>query len=434
MNLIKGNLIIRDAVPSDAGQLCIWWNDGKIMAHAGFPNGLNENPDNIRKSLAADTDETHRRHIIEFGGKPIGEMNYRNKGGGVAEIGIKICDFSEQEKGLGTTLLAMFIDALFTRYGYEKIILDTNVKNERAQYVYENKLNFVKLRVNENAWPDQLGIPQSSIDYELTKTDWQARNPDLHMSYSINPLYNNRFPRSNKYEAKWILENQMGPNPLVLAEFLAEPFDLKPGMRVLDLGCGRGITSVFFAREFNAQVYAVDFDEWGGFTSADARWNNAKAYGVGDLVIPVKADARKLPFANGFFDAVICVDSYFYYGKDDGFIPNVLRFLRPGGKIGMVVPGYMKDPEGNVPAHVKAFLNDELWTWETLAWWKHLWVQSGLVSVDVADTLQDGWYFWQRWDETLLSAGKNQHPHEIEYFKTDKGEYMGFIRLVATKI
>ena len=39
----------------------------------------------------------------------------------------------------------------------------------------------------------------------------------------------------------------------------------------------------------------------------------------------------------------------------------------------------------------------------------------------------------QRWDETLDSVGKNDVSDEIEYYKIDKGEYMGFIRLVATK-
>ena len=52
MNLTKGNLTIRNAMPSDAEQLCTWWNDGKIMAHAGFPNGLGITADDIRKDLA----------------------------------------------------------------------------------------------------------------------------------------------------------------------------------------------------------------------------------------------------------------------------------------------------------------------------------------------------------------------------------------------
>ena len=176
MNITKEKLTIRNALSSDAEQLCEWWNDGKIMAHAGFPNGINTSVDEIKKSLATDSDETHRRHIIELNGKPIGEMNYRNKGSNIAEIGIKICDFTEQEKGLGTTLLTIFIDTLFTQYGYDKIILDTNTKNKRAQHIYENKLGFKMVRVRENSWRDQLGELQSAIDYELTKEDWINRS------------------------------------------------------------------------------------------------------------------------------------------------------------------------------------------------------------------------------------------------------------------
>ena len=181
MNLAKNNITIRNAMKSDAQQLCIWWNDGKIMTHAGFPNGLGCTPEKICADIATDSDETIRRHIIEHDGTPIGEMNYRNKGSGIAEIGIKICDTSKQEKGLGTTILSMFVDALFTYYGYNKIVLDTNAENKRAQHVYENKIGFKKIGVNIDSWRNQLGEPQSSIDYELTKDNWQTPQTYLHI-------------------------------------------------------------------------------------------------------------------------------------------------------------------------------------------------------------------------------------------------------------
>lgn len=100
-------------------------------------------------------------------------MAYRNKGNGVAEIGIKICDSEMQGKGIGTLLLKMFIGALFNEYGYTKIILNTNLKNKRAQHVYE-KLGFRKLRMNIDSWRDQFGKLQSSVDYEMTKTDFES--------------------------------------------------------------------------------------------------------------------------------------------------------------------------------------------------------------------------------------------------------------------
>lgn len=171
MLLKHNNLIIRNATEKDAEQLAMWWNDGKIMAHAGFPNGTGQTAQSIANNLQEDTDTTHRRLIIEMDNMPIGEMNYRNKGSQTVEIGIKICDFSKQNKGVGKILLSMLISALFKDFGYQKIILDTNLKNKRAQHVYE-QLGFTKLRVNQNSRTNQIGELQSSIDYELYQKDF----------------------------------------------------------------------------------------------------------------------------------------------------------------------------------------------------------------------------------------------------------------------
>jgi len=229
----------------------------------------------------------------------------------------------------------------------------------------------------------------------------------------------------------WILNNAMGPNPLWLTEFLVQAFDLKPGMRVLDLACGRGITSVFLAREFGVQVYAVDLWE-----SPDKKWENAKAHGVEHLITPVYADARSLPFAPGFFDAIVCVNSYMYFGQDEAYLENILKFLRPGGQLGIIHSSYVKEVTGGVPDYIYEFLGDELWTWQMLSWWKALWEKDGLVSIDTADTLPDGCSLWLRYDEAEVAFGSpSPFPDETHIFKMDleNGEYMGFICLVATK-
>ena len=168
MILTDGNCKIRSAELEDAVTLCRWWNDGRVMAHAGFPNGLDTNEEEVIRDLSAGADDTGRCLIIEVDDTPVGEMSYRNVGGGVAEIGIKICEFDKQGKGYGTRFLKMLIAGLFAG-GYEKIILDTNLKNTRAQHIYE-KIGFQKLRVSYDAWKDQLGEMQSSVDYELLKS------------------------------------------------------------------------------------------------------------------------------------------------------------------------------------------------------------------------------------------------------------------------
>ena len=98
-------------------------------------------------------------------------MSY--KGNDVAEIGIKICDFTKHGSGYGTTFLKMLITSLFRDFGYEKIILDTNLNNKTAQRVYE-KIGFRKLRVNTDAWKNQVGELQASVDYELLAEEFDV--------------------------------------------------------------------------------------------------------------------------------------------------------------------------------------------------------------------------------------------------------------------
>lgn len=160
------SLTIRNAGSADAEQLAVWWNDGAIMEHAGFPNGLGTTAEKIASDLETDDDNRRRRLIIELDGIPIGEMGY-SLNDKVARIGIKICDSSKREKGLGKIALSLLISSLFSDFGCEKITLDTNLTNTRAQHVYE-QLGFKKLRVNMNSWKNQLGGLESTVDYELT--------------------------------------------------------------------------------------------------------------------------------------------------------------------------------------------------------------------------------------------------------------------------
>lgn len=153
------NLLIRTAEQKDVPQLVAWWNDGSVMAHAGFPLGLGTTVEKVTASLREGL------LVIEENDRLIGECNYRPQEEGVVQIGIKICETACQNRGVGRKILSMLITRLFET-GYKKIVLDTNLTNVRAQHVYES-LGFTKLRVNIDSWKDQLGRPQSSVDYEL---------------------------------------------------------------------------------------------------------------------------------------------------------------------------------------------------------------------------------------------------------------------------
>ncbi|HPT82906.1 MAG TPA: GNAT family N-acetyltransferase [Limnochordia bacterium] len=163
-------LVIRTATMEDAPQLCQWWNDGKVMKFSGFPMGLGLSIEDVQKLLAGD-DHSQGRLILEVDNQPVGEMNYRSLDGGTAQIGIKICSADMRGRGYGTRFLRLLIGWLFGEKGYARMILDTNVKNTRAQHVYE-KLGFRKTGTRIDCWRDQLGELQSFIDYELTPEDF----------------------------------------------------------------------------------------------------------------------------------------------------------------------------------------------------------------------------------------------------------------------
>src|SRR4051812_6301744 len=167
-----------------------------------------------------------------------------------------------------------------------------------------------------------------------------------------------RFPRSSKYHPDWVLAGMgSATNALWLTEWLCESLDLRPGMRVLDLGCGRAMSSVFLRREFGVEVWAADL--WFSPTENLQRVRDA---GVADGVFPIRADARALPFAAEFFDAIVSIDSYFYYGTDDMYLSHLARLVRPGGPIGIAQAGVMRELDGEVPAHLRAWwAQDQPW-------------------------------------------------------------------------
>ena len=244
-----------------------------------------------------------------------------------------------------------------------------------------------------------------------------------------NLLVNESFPLSNKYDSEWVLDNEMGPSALWLTEWLCQDLVLQPGMRVLDMGCGRCLSSVFLAREFGVQVWANDL-----WISASDNWHRIREAGLEDEIFPIHAEARSLPFAHEFFDAIISVDSYFYFGTDDLYLKYCHEFVKPGAQIAIVLPGLMQDLKGPVPEHLESFWEQDCWGWHTPHWWRHLWERTGLVEIEAVGAMPDGWRHWlQFYNARRLSGRRNPDLSDIEALKADQGRYVGFIRMIARR-
>jgi cyclopropane fatty-acyl-phospholipid synthase-like methyltransferase len=242
---------------------------------------------------------------------------------------------------------------------------------------------------------------------------------------SDHRLLCDRFPRAAKYNPDWIMAGVSGAAcALWLTEWLTQAMDLKPGMRVLDLGCGRALSSIFLHREFGVQVWAIDL-----WFSATENLQRIRDVGIEDGVFPIHADARSLPFAEGFFDAIVSIDSYFYYGTDDHYLNYLARFVKPGGQIGIAGAGLMQEIDGPMPEHLAAWWTPDLWCLHSAAWWGRHWERTGIVEVELADSLEGGWQRWLEW----MHAIAPDNTAEIEALEADGGRYLGYARAIGRR-
>ncbi|MFC7913557.1 SAM-dependent methyltransferase [Streptomyces sp. NPDC057386] len=244
-----------------------------------------------------------------------------------------------------------------------------------------------------------------------------------------------RFPRSARYDPRWTVENQMGPNALWLLEWLAPAMGLDgltEDARVLDLGCGRAMTSVFLAREYGVRVTAADL-----WVKPDENAARLAEAGVADRVLPVAAEAHDLPFGEASFDAIVSIDAYQYFGTDDLYLPTLTRLLKPGGRIGVVVPALREEIDGTEPPeHLKPFWEPAFWCFHSAEWWRRHWTRSGAVTVETAEWQEDGWREWLLWSEVCAEESPSEFMRglardSVEMLRADEGRTLGFVRVVG---
>jgi SAM-dependent methyltransferase len=238
------------------------------------------------------------------------------------------------------------------------------------------------------------------------------------------------FPRASTYNADWLLSLDMGPNPLWLLEDLLRDVLVRPGAKVLDLGSGRGATSVFLALELEAEVWAVDL--WTPQEVAQAVFAEA---GVQDSVHAVNADTRSLPFDENKFDAIISVDAWEYFGTYDRFLPGLLRVLKPGGQVGVATPSMKQDVRnlGETPSHINSAVGWEALAWHSPARWAQQWKLTGLVENVTARLQHGGCEDWLRWSKALQVGGRGGDEAVIRMLEEDAGRLLSFVLISATK-
>ena len=119
--------------------------------------------------------------------------------------------------------------------------------------------------------------------------------------------------------------------PLLFHDFaddLAGRLTLKPGMRVLETACGTGIVTQRLLDRMRGHgvLVATDLNE---AMIAHAR---SRVFAEPGLIEWQTADATKLPFPDGSFDAVVCQFGLMFFPDKAAGIGEAFRVLRPGGR------------------------------------------------------------------------------------------------------
>ncbi len=236
-----------------------------------------------------------------------------------------------------------------------------------------------------------------------------------------------KYMLSQKYDDKFIKENIMGPNPVKLTEELLSLHPIPPGSTVLDLGCGRGVTSIFLAKEYGLQVIAADLwisptDNWKRFTemSLTAR-----------QILPIKAEAHELPFAEGFFDAVVSIDAYHYFGLDKTYLAqHLLPLVKSGGHILIAVPGFKKDIHGDMPPELLlSWTAEDLDTIHDAAYWTDIIKAADGVEIISIREMESNEECWNDW----LACDNEYAVSDRASMNAGAGKYMNFIAIVLKR-
>jgi ubiquinone/menaquinone biosynthesis C-methylase UbiE len=153
---------------------------------------------------------------------------------------------------------------------------------------------------------------------------------------------------------------KMEQHHLDITEKTIRVMNLRPGERVLDLGCGSGWATRLLARlvadgpEGFGQVVGIDI--------ADEMIRQARAASKDfENILYVWGSAQQIPWEENFFDKLLSVESFYYYADQDRALSEIFRVMAPRGSIFILINLYKDNPYSlqwvdrlNVPVAVRS--------------------------------------------------------------------------------
>lgn len=235
-----------------------------------------------------------------------------------------------------------------------------------------------------------------------------------------------KYNKCEKFDKEFLKANMMGPNCVKLLEDITDHISLKPGIRVLDLGCGKGLTSIFLAREFGVTVYATDL-----WITATENFGRIQSFGLEDRVIPIHAEAHDLPYAHSYFDAAFTIDAYHYFGDAEDYMDlRFAPFVKPGGIIAIGVPGVKMDLDEE-PSEIAPYVTaEDFATFRSTDWWKRHLEASRLFKLERVWEFEGFDEAWNDW----LACDNPYAIRDRDMIRANNGKYMNLICIIGKRI
>ena len=147
---------------------------------------------------------------------------------------------------------------------------------------------------------------------------------------------------------------------------------LRPGERVLDMGCGAGRHAFeMFRRGADVIAFDQDADELAGVAELFAAMREQGEVPAGAEADVKEGDALALPFPDGEFDRIVAAEVLEHIPADIQALDELVRVLRPGGTIALTVPRWLpeaicwqlsEDYHNTPGGHIRIYTDKELVT------------------------------------------------------------------------
>ncbi len=264
-------------------------------------------------------------------------------------------------------------------------------------------------------------------------------------SHMKNTLKQFEYAKSCKYTNLALIYSECsGPGGLQLTEFMAEKMQLRPGMRLLDIGIEHGYQTCFLASEYDVFVIGIDPDDdrVDGIPHIEHLQRNIREWGVDDLVIGLKVGVPDTRFAANTFDFVHSTTTLEMvrglFGVDyyRQCLAEIYRVLRPGGIFGLGEPMHLDVP---IPADLSPIytkgggVGPEGWSkcFATVTETANLCQDEGFNILE-ADYAPDAWNWWNQF--TLHDPHCQADPEgEARIIWQDGGRWLSYGYVIAHK-